>query len=371
MKDHHFIGDIICRLWKKSVTAEELKELSSELERDTPSDDMNHYLLNTWDTTPKHPSELDKKKMLSSIHEKIMTGGPKQLISSYTAAKTRQVWLSTWKYAAVFVLAFSIAWLIKSLVQQDNYPAPLANQGMNEIMVSYGSKSKIHLPDGSVVNLNSGSKLIYPAVFTEKERQVYLEGEAHFEVKADSAHPFFVKTSDISVRVLGTVFNIRSYPESSTIVTTLVSGSLEIEDIKGSRLSLQKSAPVVLKPNQKAVYVKDLNSLTITEKEELKAKNASVVSDQMSLQKDIDTHLETAWKDNQLIFDNQYFESLVIQLERWYNVTIDIKSPDLKRERFTGKFENESIEQVLNALKMAEPLGYKMTKNHIEIYSLP
>ncbi len=368
MKDYLFIEKLIARLRNKSVSPNDLKELSKEFEQDKPSENINRYLLNIWDTSPKFPSDLDQDRMLSLLHQKLELDEKSTNRSGGNSLFVRKATISILKYAAVFILAFSIAWMFKSGKHKGQISASTDYPGMNEIMVSYGSKSKILLPDGSIVNLNSGSKLIYPAVFSDKAREVFLDGEAHFNVKANSAHPFFVNTSDISIRVLGTVFNVKSYPESNTIVTTLVSGSLEIKDIKNSLLSMKKTNPVVLKPNQKAVFIKDINKLTVTDKEELKSINVSALSKQISLQENVDTHILTAWKDNLLIFDNEYFESLAIKLERWYNVTIEIKSPDLKQERFTGKFENETIEQVLNALKIAEPFDYTIIKNHIEIY---
>jgi ferric-dicitrate binding protein FerR (iron transport regulator) len=273
------------------------------------------------------------------------------------------------KYAAVFVIAFAVSWFLNNQFKKQILTRSTNYKDNCEVAVSLGSKSKIRLPDGSVVNLNSGSKLIYPSFFSNKNRQVNLEGEAYFVVNADSLRPFYVHTSDITIKVIGTSFNVKSYPESNTIETTLVSGSLEISDkaiINPDNRNFNKH--LILKPNQKAVYIKDLNRLTIDDRKELKLEANQMKVPRLSIQDKIDTQSLTAWKDNKLIFNNEKFEDLAVKLERWYNVKIIIKSRELKKERFTGTFENETTEQVLNALKIAEPFEYTMDKNNIVIY---
>lgn len=352
------------KLVNRKLSGEELKHLAAYFDEKTPQGEIDKYFLRIWDQCHKYNSELQSDVLLGEIQKKLNI---KPEITK--AVKTPQRFMSLLKYAAVFIAAFAFSWFINNQFKKQSVSGRTNYTGNHEVMVSRGSKSKIRLPDGSLVNLNSGSKLTYPALFTDKNRQVNLEGEAYFEVNADSSRPFFVHTSDITIKVIGTSFNVKSYPESNTIETTLVSGSLEISDktVSGRDMT-DPNKNLILKPNQKAVYIKDLDRLTLDDRIELKIETEQMKSPKLSIQDQIDIQPLTAWKDNKLIFNNEKFEDLAVKLERWYNVKITIKSHSLKKERFTGTFENETTEQVLNALKIAEPFEYSIDKNEIVIF---
>jgi transmembrane sensor len=352
------------KLVNRNLSGEELKQLAAYFEEKTPQGETDKYFLRIWDQCHKYNSELQSDILLCKIQQKLdikpdITKNPKNL----------QVLVNLLKYAAVFIAAFAFSWFINNQFKKQYVTGRTNYTGSHEVMVSLGSKSRIRLPDGSVVNLNSGSKLTYPAFFSDKNRHVNLEGEAYFDVTADSSRPFFVHTSDITIKVIGTSFNVKSYPESNTIETTLVSGSLEISDkTVGDHGMRNLNKNLILKPHQKAVYIKDLDKLTLDDREELKLETNRTKSPRLSIQDQIDIQPLTAWKDNKLVFNNEKFEDLAVKLERWYNVKITIKSHSLKKERFTGTFENETTEQVLNALKIAEPFEYSIDKNEIIIF---
>ncbi len=352
------IEKLLEKLAKRELSEEEIQNLAACFREKTTFGDMNKYFFKIWDSCHKYNSNLDSDNLLRSVHNRLSISPDNK-----KKGKITSLFPDLMKYAAIFIIAFSLSWFLSNQhhkqIITDRWNN-MNNIGIHEVEVSLGSKSKIKLSDGTVVKLNSGSKLSYPAFFNDKKRQVYLEGEAYFEVKADSSRPFFVNTSDITVKVIGTSFNLKSYPESNTIVTTLVSGSLEI--------SHKSAKPITLKPNQNAVYIKDKHKLTLDERKELNLESGQMKVPKLSLQNQIDTRPLTAWKDGKLIFTNEKFEDLAIKLERWYNVKIIIKSQELKQERFTGTFENETTEQVLNALKIAEPFEYTINKNIITIY---
>jgi ferric-dicitrate binding protein FerR (iron transport regulator) len=358
------IERLLNKLANRELSEEEMKELAACFQEKTPSAHINKHFIKVWDNCHKYNSDLDSDILLHSIHTRLN-------ISPDIEKKWKKTFLfpNLLKYAAIFIVAFSLSWFLNNQYKKQFVTGRANNTGVHEVLVSQGSKSKIKLSDGSVVKLNSGSRLSYPAVFNDKNRQVYLEGEAYFEVKADSSRPFFVNTTDITVKVIGTSFNLKSYPECNTIETTLVSGSLEIFDKSfiGS-IESRSARTMILKPNQKAIYIKDRQKLTLEERKELKLEHDQMKVPKLSLQDQIDTHSLTAWKDGKLIFKEEKFEDLAIKLERWYDVKIIIKSQKLKKERFTGIFENETTEQVLNALIMAEPFEYTMNKNIITIY---
>lgn len=353
------IEKLIELIRKKSLTPEELKAVNEFFSDNKGKDELEKFLLKTWDSSSRYSTDYNVAEGIKSIHNKLNL----QHNQSFRQKSISKQFVRILKYAAIFILAFLLSWFINKLINPEPDTAVYLTKN-NEVAVSYGSKSKIKLPDGTEVNLNSGSKISYPAIFTEKKREVFLEGEAYFEVNADSSRPFYVKTSDITIRVVGTVFNIKSYPESNTIETTLLSGKLELSDNKSN----SKNKSIVLDENQKAVFIKDLNKLSVDDRHEIKQKSLPTIFPAVTLQEKDDTEEETAWKDNRLVFNNKKFRELTILLERWYDVKIFILTDHLKEERFTGTFENETIEQVIEALMITEPFKYDITKNNIKIY---
>lgn len=199
-------------------------------------------------------------------------------------------------------------------------------------------RSKFQLPDGTIVHLNSGSRLIFPIEFCGNSRKVELIGEAFFEVKPDPSKPFIVKTKDINIKVLGTSFNLKAYPESNKISTTLVQGKVVLEtDSAGVMKQL-----VELKPSDRAVYMDDNKSI------------------QLSKEEDLDRFI--SWKDGKLVFFNDPIDEVADKLGIWYNVTIKIGNVSLRKYRFTATFTDEPIEQVLDLLSKSSPIKYQIKK---------
>jgi len=206
---------------------------------------------------------------------------------------------------------------------------------MNAIVVPYGKRSSLTLSDGTVIILNSGSSLSYPPLFTGKSRKVYLSGEAYFMVTKNEDLPFIVETSDLSIRVLGTEFNVCAYNEDPNIETVLVNGSLKVSDLRS--LILKKSS-TVLSPGQMASYSKETGTITDT---------------------DVDPALYISWKDGYSIFKRIDLESLVIKLSRFYNKTIEILDDDLKTITFSGKLEQkQTINEVMDIISQASHFTY-------------
>jgi ferric-dicitrate binding protein FerR (iron transport regulator) len=231
--------------------------------------------------------------------------------------------------------------------------------------VPYGSKSRIVLPDGSVVNLNSGSSLKYSSSdFNSGSRSVLLTGEGFFSVTKDSKRPFYVTTPGIKVKVLGTTFNVKAYPDENIEEATLVSGMVEIY---ASSDKTEKGKPIVLKPNQRAVFLKSENSFLTSDSAMVSPVTTPVKLKTINLQSSSMTEQTISWKENKLIFDNEPFSSLLIRIERWYDVKIEVNYPELNSARFTGKFDKETLEQVLNALVTVTPFNYNIKQNLITI----
>lgn len=194
-----------------------------------------------------------------------------------------------------------------------------------QMEVPLGSQTKVILPDGSVVCLNSGSVLRYdPAFAGKKNRDVYLAGEGYFEVQKNEKKPFIVHTDHISVKVLGTVFNVRAYKEDPNVEVALLKGRVNVfskSETKGN---------VMLQPNQRAVYDKHSKQL---------------YSDA------IDSETIAQWTTGRLSFVNTSLEKILQNVERKYNVRIDIQSKEMKSEIFSGSISSKlSLDEVLDYL---------------------
>ena len=238
-----------------------------------------------------------------------------------------------------------------------------------EMTTPMGSRSLVTLPDGTTIWLNADSRLTYPERFEGKTREVYLEGEGYFKVAKDRKHPFIVKTSGINIRVFGTTFNVKSYPSENIIQTTLIEGSVVIED---NTKGVGNANTIELKPNQRATFMR--RSGTFSEPVDVKpdepgqkSKQVSVLEKNIKVDKDINTVAITSWKDNSLYFDNEMFQSIAVKLERRFGVTISFTDREIENFRFSGRFDQISIEEALSALQYASEFKYTIDKEKIYI----
>jgi transmembrane sensor len=204
-----------------------------------------------------------------------------------------------------------------------------------------GSVSQMILPDSTFIYLNSGSTLKYIINGKKGKREVFLNGEAWFQVQRSADKPFIVHTGFYDVNVMGTEFNVKAYAEEANVVTTLEKGSLLVTS---GNTSLQE--PLLLKPGQNLVYNKETSTLAVG---------------------NVNTRLYTSWKENKLIFINMSFRELVVLLERKYGVDMRVEDPEILNYHYDGTIKNESIIQVMNLLKLTLPIDYKVKDQTIEI----
>ena len=238
-----------------------------------------------------------------------------------------------------------------------------------EALAPKGSRSVITLSDGSVVWLNSGTKLRYQRNFGQEGRELYLEGEAYFVVAENKQVPFIVKTSEICITATGTAFNVKAYSDENVVETTLENGEVRIDELNASRLK-SESAPVFLKPNQKAVFVKSTKNLSISgprRKTQLSGNESEVKMRTIPLRIDtlVDTKLTTSWKDSRWIFKSEKLLKLAPILERRYDITITFRDSILRSYKFTGTLKEESLVQVLKAICLAAPIRYEIIHNQV------
>lgn len=251
---------------------------------------------------------------------------------------------------------------------QQELQASLKETGPNEINVAKGSKSRIQLPDGSLVWINSGSTVIYSKSFSSEARELTLEGEAYFDVVKDPRHPFIVHTSGIDIKVLGTAFNVKAYKSEPTIEATLIHGSIEVikkDEPNGSR--------IMLKPHEKLVFHKLIEEDRRDQRANLptpaqtEPESSSIVIAPLAKNIADSNIVETGWVYNKLIFEDERFEDLANRMEEWYNIKITIDNNKLRETRLTGTFVNETIEEALKELQFLVRLRYSFKNNEVVI----
>ncbi|RIH62923.1 DUF4974 domain-containing protein [Mariniphaga sediminis] len=230
------------------------------------------------------------------------------------------------------------------VIEKDTRPSGKKTPEMNQLVIPYGKTSKLILPDGTRVQLNAGSRLVYPDFFMDKTREVFLVGEAFFEVEHDAKHPFVVQTTDIRIRVLGTQFNVSAYPSENIIETVLAEGKVQLEQNNTGMFS----ETTELEPGQLASFNKTERTTQL---------------------KTVDIENYILWKDGLLRFASTDLSRVVKRLERYFNIRIKYNDPFLGGIRISGKLElGDSREAVLENLAVAASIHIsKIGENYYEI----
>lgn len=380
-----YTWNLIAKKLTGEATPEELRELE-ELLRQNPE---LHYPLQTisdlWN--PCDPQELHIAEEAFSRHLDRMQDLRIDYTHTPTAVLTRSVTADDadgypgqeqhrkHRRPLYFLAAAALmtAIVITSLYTRTNTNPPITAAPAavtpalagNEIFTGNGSRTHLTLPDGTVVWLNAGSRINYEKSFGVTQRIVTLTGEAFFDVAPNASKPFVIHTARIDIRVLGTSFNVKSYPADKTTETTLIRGSIEVS------IHNRPSDKIVLKPNEKLV-VGNEDSARLNKEEEVRRHDRPDNSSLVVISKPTYEHrsgamIETSWVDNKLIFQDEEFRSLAESMERWYGVTIRFSTPEKESLHFTGIFEKETILQALDALKLSNNFNYSIEGNQITI----
>ncbi|GAA3653088.1 FecR family protein [Flavivirga jejuensis] len=214
----------------------------------------------------------------------------------------------------------------------------------NQLIVPFGKKSSITLPDGTVVHLNAGSRLVYPSSFTGTKREVYLYGEGFFDVYHNKKRPFIVKTTTQEIEVLGTKFNVSAYPSDSAVETVLAEGSIKLN---ANEFSFFKN-DYILKPNQRAYY--------------------NIGNKEMSISR-VDANKYVSWYLGYLNLETSEFRNLIKRVERYYNIKIKLQNINVASKTITGKLLlKDNVEDVLAVLVTATSM--ELTKINESTYVL-
>ena len=221
------------------------------------------------------------------------------------------------------------------------------NPGSVTYVANAGTKSTVVLPDSSVVHLNGKSKLTVPQTFSADVRDLFLSGEGYFEVRHHEDWPMQIRTTKgVTVKVLGTTFDLSAYEDDADVKVTLVEGRVQVKEDKTGSVH-------EIKPSQE-IRIADNVSVNSPRKEMPEIKRA-------------DIHKNTGWVNGELIFDNTPMTEIVKQLERWYGVNIKIIDEDILNYRLTATFSTESITRVLDLIKFSSMLEYRINGTDVMI----
>lgn len=328
MPKNNTIHSKIIRLFNGEANPEEKREVGDWLNQSEDNKKLYIDLQEIWLTSgiPENSDDYQLQKAVNDFKQRIKISSKKLRIGRLSEIL---------KYAAIVVLLLSLP-----VVYYLGKNGSQLSESYTTITCAFGDKSTITLPDGSVAYLNSGSKITFNNDFQHEYRMVSLEGEAYFSVKKNKEIPFHVKAGEIEIEVLGTEFNLKAYPDENTISTTLAEGSIHIKS------DFQQT---VMMPNQKAVFNRadrDMNVFNLN-----------------------DIRPETEWKEGRLVFRNESLAELELKLERWFDVDIVFADEQVKKRKFTGTVERESILEAISYFNYSEYVGYKINDNEITFYS--
>jgi len=351
MREDQFWLLVSCKL-SGEATADELAALDRFL-RDHPEMAARLDPLSEWWSHPNSSSPALKKGALQRHLRRLNKSDD----HPSRTPRRRRLFL----FAAGIAASIAAVFLFINQWPQKKATPPVAQ---NSVSTKPGSKSKIQLPDGSQVWLNSDSRITYSESFRGAGREVHLCGEAYFDVVKDRNHPFIIHTSTIDVLVLGTALNVRSYSNEKNTEAVLIHGSVQVS------LRNNPDKKIILRPNDKLV-VQNGSKVSLAGAGRTAPKEpdtARIISLGKAHFKEKDSvATEVLWVKNKLAFDQESLEAVALKMERWFNVKVTITEPALQHTEYSGVFEDETLPQVMEALRMTGNFHYTIRRREVMI----
>jgi len=302
------------KIWEEvaaSLNQEEFdKEIVAQAEPDLSQVRKAHFLLK------------NEKKILDLLLKADTSKAWDRLKAKKT--NTRVLIRNVLGYAACAILLIASGYLLRSRL--DNKPEE--PESYTIFSVPNAEMGNVVLADGTRVFLNSATEIRY----SHSKREVFLDGEAYFEVKEDKKNPFLVRLDDFTIKVTGTRFNVSSYSICNTKEATLVEGEISILNNRGSEITK-------MRPNESVVFDESTHKFTVNQ---------------------VNTSSRTEWRSGKIYLKNRTIEEIANTLERWYDVKFEFENESIKKIRLTGTIlKNKPIEQILEILKISEPIDFE------------
>jgi Fe2+-dicitrate sensor, membrane component len=258
----------------------------------------------------------------------------------------------------------AICWIFVRTGSNEDASHGEASITPTEVTTDKGMKKHFFLPDSTEVWLNADSRLVYKNDPSVAARVINFTGEAYFDVAEKAGRPFIIYANGIQIRVLGTSFNVRAYPDEENTETALLEGMIEVTVDEHPRNK------IYLRPGEKLSVrnhaAKETSPGAVGPAAE-EATSQKLLVSELKMDPEALTAPETSWKENQLVFDGERFDKVMSKISRWYNVEIEVTNEELHGQRFTADFENKTIRQVLDALQYTAGFKYKLVGDTVYI----
>jgi transmembrane sensor len=276
-------------------------------------------------------------QMIAAAEKEYFTGN-----FDYSAPKKSRIFSSTlFKVAAVLVLLIGAGVLGYNLLNRN------ADLDFNSVIATNQKTFKM-LDDGTKIWLNKKSSISFNKTFGKHKREIFLDGEAYFDVVKNKAVPLFIHAKNIDIEVKGTAFNVKAYKENPQIQVALIRGLIQVTD------RLDSKHKVLLKPNEKLIFSNSPSNGS--------QNNFQIMPLKLSI-----LLKETNWTSDTLVFHKEKLKDLAVRMEKKYDLKIEVQSEQLREKRFSGTFTNETIQQALAALKLSYPLTYTISNRLVVI----
>jgi transmembrane sensor len=327
------MGNIDHVMWKvlsDKAGKEEVDQLNQWLGQSDENRQIFEVIKNNWDKRTKEPTLVNEEEVFDRIWKK-GTGNSGRMISFN--------FNSIAKVAASLLVLFTVGYFIHT---NSNQPDNISVQAEKQLITKEnpaGQKSKLFLPDGTTVWLNAESSVQYLENFTDSSRVVHLTGEAYFEVARDSIRPFVVQAENLFIHALGTSFNVNAFTENERVGINLISGKVEIN-------SHQLKESIILNPGE-ALYFNVKNNVARKYK--------------------FNTLEAVAWIDGILVFEDDSFDKVIPILKRWYGIEIQVKGKPDTDWNFRGRFNNESLVNVLQVMQYNRDFKYELKGKYLKM----
>lgn len=341
MYDNRFLL-LITRKLSGEASQPELDELTRLLSADPALKEEADIYTRYWEQQQQEQNastELALQKVLGQINK---DAGTTYSSIDEIPVKRIPVWKTITRIAAMLILLAGLSIGAYKLFINPKPGIPVQSNLVQK-QNAKGVKSTIELADGSKIWLNADSKVQYPAVFNGNTREVYLNGEAFFDIAKNPSKPFIIHLSNGTVRVLGTSFNIKAYDNEPVVETSVATGKVAfIPRLKNN----QKADTVFLMPNNKVVYRLD----------EEKIITAATVSEE-----------DKAWTEGKMIFRAMLFGEIAVELERNFGKKAVFRNEEVKNYRLTGSFQNNTLAEILYYLSKTKSFSYTISDEEIVI----
>lgn len=325
VKDTYY-QTLLEKFFKKETTVEEVQLLKDWFFQSKSRDALSGFYKEKWESASCSLDTDIQNNRLTNLRKEIKP----QPRSRYLNIN------KVWKYAAIILFPVCIALGIGYYFVGNK--SSLANNKDMVVNVAKGQMANLQLPDGTKVWLNSNSRIKYDKTYNKDNRIIDLEGEAYFVVAKDKSRPFIVKTNAVSIRAIGTTFNVKAYNDENTITTTLIEGKVNVFN--------NKTVSHLL-PNQKIIFNKADHSF-----------NKATVPD---------AKIAGLWKENQLVFQAEPLEDIAKVLERIYNVHVTFNSEQIKQIRFSGTIKKNRLESVLQYIALTSSINYSINDSIVSL----